>query len=188
MRTDFFRATPRDLRRALPAWRTPLEHPVRTRVVNPFTRLVQDVWTWDPTPDVEVPPYASDDPPGPSIEMEGFENLAVPALLDVLLPTEASALRLRLFPQGGDERRPAMVGPTDGPWIWEVPSPVVKRLAELTTAQIDEVGPRWATSLRAEQMDLLDDAFYTDGLRRLAAFAREAVASGQALYEWVAGE
>ena len=108
----------------LPSWQR-----VRRKIVNPFT--------------------------GQPREVDGFEFFGVPPLLDVLLPKDAPGLRSQLFSPGSGqtnayERKPAMVGPTDGPWVWEVPSPLVKRLAELTATEIDEAG-LVAALFRAEQ-------------------------------------
>jgi hypothetical protein len=68
-----------------------------------------------------------DELPLPTIEFEGFELFGVLALLNVLLPGDASSLRVPLFcPESKQvnayERRPALIGPENGPWLWEVPN------------------------------------------------------------------
>ena len=195
METEFVRTTPTELRRRLRGWREPLAEAVRRRVTNPFTRQPYEGWSWDPSPDVSVAP-SSEDVPWPSIEMLGFEHVGVIALLAVVLPIDAPSLRRTMFPDAAElasDRRPALIGPEEGPWIWEVPPPLVAALAEMDANAIAAAGPRWAVALRDEvkrldptSVDLLEDGFYVDALARLAAFAREAVAAGEHVYEWVA--
>ncbi len=90
------------------------------------------------------------------------------------------------------ERRPALIGPEGGPWLWEVPKPLVSRLGTMDEVEVIDAGPRWSTAFVAELQrldpargDVLDATFYTDALRRVCAFAKDALGYQQGLYEWV---
>lgn len=200
MATDVFRAAPQVLRRALPGWKEPLPEPVKRQVRNPFTGQQQDVWSWDPTPDSAVSSPLPLAPPGRSIDMAGFDLFGTLALVSLLLPGDASALRRALFSPDSRqanayERKPALIGPAEGPWVWAIPTELTSRLAAMAEAEILKTGPRWAEGFRQEMkrldpmsVDLLNDDFYTDGLRRLCAFAREASSLGETLFEWVSAD
>src|SRR5262249_53151140 len=69
------------------------------------------------------------------------------------------------------ERRPALIVPKFN-FLWEVPAPLVSRLARVNHAELPQLGATWAVAFRAEL------------LRRLSTFAKDAVASGQGVFEW----
>lgn len=196
MSTDVFRATPHALRLALPHWKEPLPAPVQRSVMNPFTRQLQALWSWDPEPTRVVGSVTPLLPPGPAIDLTGLEFRGVLALVDLFAPDDAPALRRALFAPDSNqgsayERKPARIGPYDI-WVWAVPSFVTTRLATMSAAEVASEGPRWAAAFQREAaravpgtIDLQADDFYADALGRLCALARDAAAAGESLFEWV---
>jgi hypothetical protein len=184
MPTDYVRTTPTALRQACRDWREPLAESILIERLNPFTRQNQTLPSWDPDPKAAAPSFVAD-PPGNSLEMDGFEGAGANALIRLFFAADADA-RIAV------RRRPSLIGPEDGPWVLDVPASAIAHLAALTNAEVEAAGPRWAALVRAELKaidpnsdDLLDDGFYGATLVRLATFAREAEAANENVYEWI---
>jgi len=197
----FFRAAPAELRRTFRGWKEPLSQPVKRARSNPFTRTDEQVWSWDPS---EKPAHRLTDFHLPCTDMihDGlaFEGFAIIELSHVLLPTQvAETVERDLFPQGAapfDARfaRPALVGPFDGPWIWQMPSALVTRLSTMTAAEILAAAPRWVSLNRESKerhhpgalFDDIDDAACAEFLRKLRDLGETALANDEGVYELLA--
>jgi hypothetical protein len=192
---DLIRTSQDELQKVFSGWRKPLAEPVNRTIRNPFTGMEQDVWSWDPEPNTAISPHAIVASALTTIDYSGFELSGVNALIDVLLPDETRSLRASLFCPAANqthafERKPALIGPEFN-FLWEVPAPLVSRLARVSEAGLPGLGAMWAVAFRTELRrlnpnagDVLADAYYEESLRRVSAFAREAVASRQRVFEW----
>jgi hypothetical protein len=195
MGADLIRGTLDELERVFSGWRMPLVEPLKRTVRSPFTGLEHDVWSWDPEPNEVISPRAVAASTLTTIDYSGFELFGVNSLIDLLLPDETRSLRASLFCPDADqthafERKPAVIGPEFN-FIWEVPAPLVSKLARVNEAELPQLGATWAVAFRTELRrldpnagDVLADAYYEESLRRMSAFARDAVASKQRVFEW----
>jgi len=186
MGTEFFRTTPAQLRQACRGWRAPLDQPVPREVVS-ATGRTHSVPCWDPEPNKPTPEYAIRDLPGPAIEMEGFEKIAIDALIPLLIQGTQRELEAVV----AERQRPPLIHPEEGPWLLAVPPALVAKLAALEDSQIPSLGPRWSAALRAalQQLDppsnsVVEDGYYAGALRKLVGFARETMTAGHRMYEW----
>lgn len=172
-RTSFFRATPEELRSAYPTWREPLEKARLISRINPFTREPEDSLSWDPTPLLQTHADGTDVPPEPSIDVRGLPELSVWRLIATV--HDASEEAQRRF------ERPALIGPEQGPWIFEAPNGFVETLAALDDAGRARVAEAWA---RTEHDDYPDVTSWNEWVDALAAFARDAVSEHRHVYMW----
>jgi hypothetical protein len=187
--TDFFRATPAQLRASYKGWREPLATPMKQRRLNPFTKQMMEVNEWDPAPDVEVTDPGPISPPSPSIDLKGMSQIEVEMLCEVLLGEGHDAAE-SLY-------RPALIGPTDGPWLTEIPAALVNALSALSEDRIAPVARQWVELWEADQATIAsgprrdeegirsDREAFEYALRMLHTFARETVAEGKVLYMWM---
>jgi hypothetical protein len=186
--TDFFRATPAQLRATYKGWREPLATPVKRRHLNPFTKQMMEVNEWDPSPDVEVTEPGPVGPPSPSIDLKGITQIELEMLCELLLG-EGHHASEALY-------RPALIGPADGPWLTEVPSALVSELCALSGERTASVARRWVELWEEDQATITsgpqrseervrgDREAFQNALRMLHTFARETVAEGKVLYMW----
>lgn len=170
---------------ACEGFREPLAHPVLHELRNPFTGKLVSMLTWDPKPNEPVVLSIEPEPPGALLDVFGFERVGVDAALRLLLPEHADALLER-------RRRPVLIGPLEGPFVWEVPKELVERLATTPVRELGLLGSRYADLVRDERRksdpladDVLADDVYAATLEAIAEHAREAVAERHEMFEWL---
>lgn len=186
--TDFFRATPEELRAAFTGWKEPLQTPVRRSGVNPFTKKPIEIVSWDPAPEREVHERGPVGPPSPSIDLKGLDFVELQMLCDVLLGDGHEARGLL--------DRPPLIGPNDAPWVHELPAALVAQLAAVDAQRLGVEAQRWAELRRRDISSIRDEGAratmlrsheterFVYALQMLATFARETVAEGRRMYMW----
>ena len=74
----------------------------------------------------------------------------------------------------------------DGPWVFEVPSDMVKRLAALTAQDVSSVGRKWAAT---EEFSTPGDSWpidaVEDALRNLTELCNQATDEGKTVLMWM---
>lgn len=170
---------------ACEGFRKPLTSPVLHELRNPFTGKLVSILTWDPKPSEPVVLSVEPEPPGATLDVFGFERVGVDAALVLLLPEHASELIER-------RRRPVLIGPLEGPFVWEVPTELVDRLATAPVRELGLLGSRYAELVRDERRksdpaadDVLSTDVYAATLEAIAEHAREAVAERHEMFEWL---
>lgn len=174
--TDFFRATTEELRAAYPTWREPLEEARYVTRMNPYTREPEDSLSWDPTPLLALTAEGRTGPPEPSIDMKGLTELSVWRLIATV--DDASEEAQRRF------ERPALIGPEQGPWIFEVPASFVEKMALLDDAGRARVTDAWAKT-EQEDFPAVTVHEWRDTLDTLAAFAQSTISEQRRMYMWI---
>ena len=170
---------------ACEGFRPPLASPVLHEVRNPFTGKLVSMLTWDPKPNEPVVLSVEPGPPGATLDIFGFERVGVDAAIRLLLSERASELAER-------RRRPVVIGPLEGPFVWEVPKELVERLAATPVRELGLLGSRYAELVRDERRksdptadDVLAPDVYAATLEAIAEHAREALAERQEIFEWL---
>lgn len=170
---------------ACEGFRKPLASPVLHELRNPFTGKLVSMLTWDPKPDEPVVLSVEPEPPGATLDVFGFERVGVDAAIRLLLPERASELLER-------RRRPVLIGPLEGPFVWEVPKELVERLATTPVRELGPLGSPYAALVRDERRkgdpladDVLAPDVYAATLEAIVEHAREAVAERHEMFEWL---
>jgi hypothetical protein len=189
--TDFFLATPDELRRACSGWPAPLDAPrVETRT-NPFTKKPVVVRDWTPhDADFSRSTLAPDCTAFPSIDVKGIGVAEVRFLVSAALDVDQARAR--------ELDRPPLIAPPEcESALCEVPGDLVRRLASADSNALDAIAQKWDALERADIAGIEDKrtreamlaertlAYWKSALAAVAAVARQAAAEKKGLYYWM---
>ena len=183
--TDFFLATPDDLRRAFVGWRRPLPQRVERQRLSLFTRKPMTMLSWVPDPaDTPAPAPFPEVTLGarlgrfPVAPFKGLDPLSLGELVATALGEDAWR---EGFADGSVP--PPLVSPDadDSHFLAELPAAFVTAVAALTADDVARVADAWAQAALCgwEAQD------YADVLTELRALAARGLREGKGLYYWM---
>jgi hypothetical protein len=172
-----FAATDPELERAFPGWRRPLAHPVKVTFVNPFTKALRTVDSWNPAHVGRTTPWTVGEKEDwlpfklgklPQVAMKNLFDDQIDSIFEILAGEQQPKPEVALY--GGGEMVKAL-SPT-----------AIPLLASLTDADLPRQG-----KVLSDDGDFFLNHGWTEKicarvLGELRALAKNAQTTGRALY------